>query len=173
MYLPAGRLRGACTGAHVEAARLSFTSWIPRCEFLPTKEEDIKEISADRRHRETPYPGYRLPCEFNPMMGHRGCRLAVSTRKEIASADHRRHQHRHQRPEKHPDWKMVPEIMIPGRSEVKGAQVRQGRGGRHHDKIIQDARIDMKYEVGTMIPDPRAALTADRIAKEASSSPSA
>ena len=137
----------------------------PLHEFLPTKEEDIKEIAGEIGVTvERLHEVIASLHEFNPMMGHRGCRLAVSypeiaemqTTAVINAAINVQ--------KKHPDWKMVPEIMIPLVGElkyVKDVVVATA------DKIIKDAGIDMKYEVGTMIEIPRAALTADEIAKEA------
>ena len=105
--------------------------------------------------------------EFNPMMGHRGCRLAVSypeiaemqTTAVINAAINVQ--------KKHPDWNMVPEIMIPLVGEVKELKYVKDVVVATADKIIAGAGISMKYEVGTMIEIPRAALTADEIAKEA------
>ncbi|MBR1660008.1 MAG: pyruvate, phosphate dikinase, partial [Oscillospiraceae bacterium] len=105
--------------------------------------------------------------EFNPMMGHRGCRLAV-TYPEIAAMQTRaviRAAINVQR--RHPDWTMVPEIMIPLVGEVKELKYVKDVVTKTADEEIAAAAIDMKYKVGTMIEIPRAALTADEIAKEA------
>ena len=140
----------------------------PLHEFLPTKEEDIVEIAGELgitvEHLHEVIASLH---EFNPMMGHRGCRLAVSypeiaemqTTAVINAAINVQ--------KKHPDWTMVPEIMIPLVGEVKELKYVKDVVVATADKIIKDAGIDMKYEVGTMIEIPRAALTADEIAKEA------
>ena len=140
----------------------------PLHEFLPTKEEDIVEIAGELgitvEHLHEVIASLH---EFNPMMGHRGCRLAVSypeiaemqTTAVINAAINVQ--------KKHPDWKMVPEIMIPLVGEVKELKYVKDVVTATADKIIKDAGIEMKYEVGTMIEIPRAALTADEIAKEA------
>ena len=140
----------------------------PLHEFLPTKEEDIVEIAGELgitvEHLHEVIDSLH---EFNPMMGHRGCRLAVSypeiaemqTTAVINAAINVQ--------KKHPDWTMVPEIMIPLVGEVKELKYVKDVVTATADKIIKDAGIEMKYEVGTMIEIPRAALTADEIAKEA------
>ena len=105
--------------------------------------------------------------EFNPMMGHRGCRLAVTypeiaamqTRAVISAAINVQ--------KRHPDWKMVPEIMIPLVGEVKELKYVKDVVVKNADELITASGLDMKYLVGTMIEIPRAALTADEIAKEA------
>ncbi len=105
--------------------------------------------------------------EFNPMMGHRGCRLAVSypeiaemqTEAVIKAALNVQ--------KKHPDWNIVPEIMIPLVGEVKELAYVKKIVCNTADAIIKEAGSDMHYKVGTMIEIPRAALTADEIAKEA------
>ena len=108
------------------------------------------------------------------MMGHRGCRLAVTypeiaamqTRAVISAAINVQ--------KRHPDWKMVPEIMIPLVGEVKELKYVKDVVVKNADELITASGLDMKYLVGTMIEIPRAALTADEIAKEAeTSSPSA
>ena len=140
----------------------------PLHEFLPTKEEDILEIAAEMGITvEKLHNVIDALHEFNPMMGHRGCRLAVSypeiaemqTTAVINAAINVQ--------KKHPDWTMVPEIMIPLVGEVKELKYVKDVVTATADKIIKDAGIEMKYEVGTMIEIPRAALTADEIAKEA------
>ena len=136
----------------------------PLHEFLPTKEEDIKEIAGEIGVTvERLHEVIASLHEFNPMMGHRGCRLAVSY-PEIAEMQTTAVINVQK---KHPDWKMVPEIMIPLVGEVKELKYVKDVVVATADKIIKDAGIDMKYEVGTMIEIPRAALTADEIAKEA------
>ena len=105
--------------------------------------------------------------EFNPMMGHRGCRLAV-TYPEIAAMQTRAVIRAAVNVQKrHPDWTMVPEIMIPLVGEVKELRFVKSTVVRVADEEIAAAGLEMKYKVGTMIEIPRAALTADEIAKEA------
>ena len=129
----------------------------PLHEFLPTKEEDIKEIAGEMGITvERLHEVIASLHEFNPMMGHRGCRLAVSypeiaemqTTAVINAAINVQ--------KKHPDWTMVPEIMIPLVGEVKELKYVKDVVTATADKIIKDAGIDMKYEVGTMIEIPRA-----------------
>ena len=140
----------------------------PLHEFLPTKEEDIQEIAKEMGISVEKLRNVIASLhEFNPMMGHRGCRLAVSypeiaemqTTAVINAAINVQ--------KKHPDWKMVPEIMIPLVGEVKELKYVKGVVTATADAIIADAGSDMKYLVGTMIEIPRAALTADEIAKHA------
>ncbi|MBC8585777.1 pyruvate, phosphate dikinase [Youxingia wuxianensis] len=140
----------------------------PLHEFLPTVEEDIIELANEMRMDLTDLKAVIASLhEFNPMMGHRGCRLAVSypeiaemqTQAVIEAALNVS--------KKHPDWNLVPEIMIPLVGEVKELAYVKGIVVKTADKIIADAKSDMKYKVGTMIEIPRAALTADEIAKEA------
>ncbi|WP_455055943.1 putative PEP-binding protein, partial [Merdimonas faecis] len=105
--------------------------------------------------------------EFNPMMGHRGCRLAV-TYPEIAKMQTRAVIRAAIKVQKaHPDWTIKPEIMIPLVGEVKELKYVKKFVVETADAEIAAAGIDLKYEVGTMIEIPRAALTADEIAKEA------
>ena len=105
--------------------------------------------------------------EFNPMMGHRGCRLAV-TYPEIAKMQTTAVIRAAITVKKaHPDWNIVPEIMIPLVGEVKELKYVKDVVVKTADAEIAAAGVDMKYEVGTMIEIPRAALTADEIAKEA------
>ena len=140
----------------------------PLHEFVPTDEADIK-LLADSTGKTVEQVKAIIAGlhEFNPMMGHRGCRLAV-TYPEIAemqtsavikaalnvSA-------------KHPEWNIEPEIMIPLVGEVKELAYVKGVVTATADKLIAEAGSSMKYKVGTMIEIPRAALTADEIAKEA------
>ncbi|MDD5937498.1 MAG: pyruvate, phosphate dikinase, partial [Clostridiales bacterium] len=140
----------------------------PLHEFLPTKEEDIVEIAKEMNISvEKLHNVIDSLHEFNPMMGHRGCRLAVSypeiaemqTTAVINAAINVQ--------KKHPDWTMVPEIMIPLVGEVKELKFVKDVVTATADKIIADSGIQMKYQVGTMIEVPRAALTAGEIAKEA------
>ncbi len=140
----------------------------PLHEFVPTIDADI-ELLAKAKGKTT--AEIRLLCaslhEFNPMMGHRGCRLTVTypeiavmqTKAVIKAAI--------AVSKRHPDWKLVPEIMIPLVGEVKELAYCKKIVVETADAIIKEAGVDLKYEVGTMIEIPRAALTADEIAKEA------
>ena len=140
----------------------------PLHEFVPTEEADIELLAKSTGKTVEQVKAIISGLhEFNPMMGHRGCRLAV-TYPEIAemqtsavikaalnvSA-------------KHPDWNIVPEIMIPLVGEVKELAYVKGVVTATADKLIAEAGSSMTYKVGTMIEIPRAALTADEIAKEA------
>ncbi len=140
----------------------------PLHEFLPTKEEDIAEIAAELNISVDELKQVIASLhEFNPMMGHRGCRLAVSypeiaemqTTAVISAAINVN--------KKHPDWNIVPEIMIPLVGEVKELKFVKDIVTSTADKLIADAGVKMAYHVGTMIEIPRAAVTADQIATEA------
>ena len=140
----------------------------PLHEFVPTEEEDIKALAdAQGKSVETIKNIIASLHEFNPMMGHRGCRLAVTypeiavmqTKAVIKAAINVA--------KKHPDWTIVPEIMIPLVGEVKELKYVKDVVVKTADDVIAVAGADLKYEVGTMIEIPRAALTADDIAKEA------
>ncbi|MEE0858399.1 MAG: pyruvate, phosphate dikinase [Acutalibacteraceae bacterium] len=140
----------------------------PLHEFVPTKEEDIVELAGEMNitveHLKDVINGLH---EFNPMMGHRGCRLAV-TYPEIAEMQTTAVINAAIVVNKeHPDYNIVPEIMIPLVGEVKELKYVKDVVTSTADKIIAEAGIDMQYKVGTMIEIPRAALTADEIAKEA------
>ena len=140
----------------------------PLHEFLPTEEKDIVEIAGELNitveHLKNVIASLH---EFNPMMGHRGCRLAVSypeiaemqTKAVIRAALNVA--------AKHPDWNIVPEIMIPLVGEVKELAYVKSIVVETADNLIKEAGSDMHYKVGTMIEIPRAAVTADEIAKEA------
>ena len=139
----------------------------PLHEFLPTKEEDIKEIAGEIGVTvERLHEVIASLHEFNPMMGHRGCRLAVSY-PEIAEMQTTAVINAAIAVTKKGQYKIEPQIMIPLVGEVKELKYVKDVVVATADKIIKDAGIDMKYEVGTMIEIPRAALTADEIAKEA------
>ena len=140
----------------------------PLHEFVPTEEADIKAL-AEAQGKTVEYIKQVIADlhEFNPMMGHRGCRLTV-TYPEIAAmqtkavikaalAVKRRH----------PDWDIVPEIMIPLVGEVKELKFVKDTVVKTADEVIAKSGTELKYEVGTMIEIPRAALTADAIATEA------
>ena len=140
----------------------------PLHEFVPTEEADIEQL-ANAQHKTTQEIRNIINSlhEFNPMMGHRGCRLAVTypeiarmqTRAVIRAAIHVK--------QAHPDWKIVPEIMIPLIGEVKELKFVKNIVVETADAEIQASGVELKYEVGTMIEIPRAALTADEIAREA------
>ncbi len=140
----------------------------PLHEFVPTEEEDIKKLAdAQGKSVETIKNIIASLHEFNPMMGHRGCRLAV-TYPEIAKMQTRAVIRAAINVKKaHPDWDLVPEIMIPLVGEVKELKYVKKFVVETADAEIAAAGADLKYEVGTMIEIPRAALTADEIAKEA------
>ncbi len=140
----------------------------PLHEFLPTKEEDIAEIAAELNISVDELKGVIASLhEFNPMMGHRGCRLAV-TYPEIAEMQTTAViQAAIAVNQKHPDYNIVPEIMIPLVGEVKELKYVKDIVTATADKLIADAGVKMEYHVGTMIEIPRAALTADEIATEA------
>ena len=140
----------------------------PLHEFVPTEEADIELLAKDMGKSVAEIKNIIASLhEFNPMMGHRGCRLAVTfpeiaamqTRAVIKAALNVN--------AKHPDWHIVPEIMIPLVGEVKELKYVKDVVVEIADKLIAEAGSSMKYKVGTMIEIPRAALTADEIAKEA------
>ena len=140
----------------------------PLHEFVPTEEHDIELLAKDMGKSVADIKAIIASLhEFNPMMGHRGCRLAVTfpeiavmqTRAVIRAAINVQ--------KKHPDWNMVPEIMIPLVGEVKELKYVKDVVVKTADEELAAAGMDMKYLVGTMIEIPRAALTADEIAKEA------
>ena len=140
----------------------------PLHEFVPTEEDDIKKLAeAQGKPVETIKNIIASLHEFNPMMGHRGCRLTV-TYPEIAKMQTKAVIRAAINVKKaHPDWALVPEIMIPLTGEVKELKFVKDVVVATADAEIAAAGIDLKYEVGTMIEIPRAALTADEIAKEA------
>ena len=140
----------------------------PLHEFVPTEEHDIELLAKDMGKSVADIKAIIASLhEFNPMMGHRGCRLAVTfpeiavmqTRAVIRAAINVQ--------KKHPDWNMVPEIMIPLVGEVKELKYVKDVVVKTADEELAAAGMNMKYLVGTMIEIPRAALTADEIAKEA------
>ena len=140
----------------------------PLHEFVPTEEADIELLAKDMGKSVAEIKNIIASLhEFNPMMGHRGCRLAVTfpeiaamqTRAVIKAALNVN--------AKHPDWHIVPEIMIPLVGEVRELKYVKDVVVKTADEIISSVKSDMKYKVGTMIEIPRAALTADEIAKEA------
>ncbi len=140
----------------------------PLHEFVPTEEADIETLANDMGKSVADIKAIIAGLhEFNPMMGHRGCRLSVTypeiaamqTRAVIKAALNVQ--------ERHPEWNIVPEIMIPLVGETKELKYVKNIVVDTADAIISDEGSDMKYMVGTMIEIPRAALTADEIAKEA------
>ena len=140
----------------------------PLHEFVPTEEADIELLAKDMGKSVAEIKNIIASLhEFNPMMGHRGCRLAV-TFPEIAAMQTRAVIKAAINVQKaHPDWNIVPEIMIPLVGEVKELKFVKKTVTETADRIIAEAGSSMKYKVGTMIEIPRAALTADEIAKEA------
>ena len=140
----------------------------PLHEFVPTNEQDL-ELLAESQGKTV--GEIRQICaslhEFNPMMGHRGCRLTVTypeiavmqTKAVIKAAINVQ--------KRHPDWKVEPEIMIPLVGDDKELQFCKKTVTETADAIIKESGVALKYEVGTMIEIPRAALTADEIAKDA------
>ncbi len=140
----------------------------PLHEFVPTEEADIKKL-ADSKGKSVEEIKAMIDSlhEFNPMMGHRGCRLAV-TYPEIAKMQTTAVIRAAINVKKaHPDWNVEPEIMIPLIGDIKELKVVKKVVVETADAEIAAAGSDMKYEVGTMIEIPRAALTADEIASEA------
>ena len=140
----------------------------PLHEFVPQKEEDIVELAGEMKISVDELKAVIDSLhEFNPMMGHRGCRLAV-TYPEIAEMQTTAVINAAITVNKeHPEFKIVPEIMIPLVGEIKELKYVKDIVTATADKLIADAGIEMTYHVGTMIEIPRAALTADEIAKEA------
>ena len=140
----------------------------PLHEFVPTEEEDIKKL-ADAQGKTVEQIKTIIASlhEFNPMMGHRGCRLAV-TYPEIAKMQTSAVIRAAINVKKnHPDWNIKPEIMIPLVGDIKELKYVKKFVVETADAEIKAAGSDLEYEVGTMIEIPRAALTADDIAKEA------
>ena len=140
----------------------------PLHEFVPTDEADIKALAKAQGKTVAQIKQIISDLhEFNPMMGHRGCRLTVTypeiavmqTKAVIKAAIAVK--------KKHADWNIVPEIMIPLTGEVKEMKFVKDVVVKTADEVIKEAGVELKYEVGTMIEIPRAALTADDIAKEA------
>ena len=140
----------------------------PLHEFVPTEEADIAALAAAQGKSVEDIKNIIASLhEFNPMMGHRGCRLAV-TYPEIAKMQTSAVIRAAINVSKaHPDWTIVPEIMIPLAGDVKELKFVKKFVVETADAEIAAAGSDLKYEVGTMIEIPRAALTADEIAKEA------
>ncbi len=140
----------------------------PLHEFVPTSEEDIAALAKTQGKTVAQIKQIIADLhEFNPMMGHRGCRLTVTypeiavmqTKAVIKAAI--------AVSKRHPDWKIVPEIMIPLVGEVKELAFVKNTVVETADAVIKEAGVQLKYEVGTMIEIPRAALTADEIATQA------
>lgn len=140
----------------------------PLHEFVPTEEADIAELAKTQGKTVEQIKAIIAGLhEFNPMMGHRGCRLCVTypeiakmqTRAVIKAAINVK--------KNHPDWNVVPEIMIPLVGDVKELKYVKNIVVGVANELIKNSGIELKYEVGTMIEIPRAALTADEIATEA------
>ncbi len=140
----------------------------PLHEFVPTDAEDIKALAETQGKTVKQIKQIISDLhEFNPMMGHRGCRLTVTypeiavmqTKAVIKAAINVQ--------KNHPDWKVVPEIMIPLVGEIKELKYVKDVVVKTAKEVIKESGVKLKYEVGTMIEIPRAALTADEIAKEA------
>ena len=140
----------------------------PLHEFVPTSEYEIEQLAKTQQKPVSEIKAIIQSLhEFNPMMGHRGCRLAVTypeiaamqTKAVIRAAINTM--------KKHPDWKVVPEIMIPLVGEVKELKYVKDVVVKTADAEIAAAGVEMEYQVGTMIEIPRACLTADEIAKNA------
>ena len=140
----------------------------PLHEFVPTEEADIEALAKTQGKTVAQIKQIISDLhEFNPMMGHRGCRLTVTypeiavmqTKAVIKAAINVK--------KKHKDWNIVPEIMIPLTGEAKEMKFVKDIVVKTADEVIATAKAELKYEVGTMIEIPRAALTADEIAKEA------
>ena len=140
----------------------------PLHEFVPTEEEDIKALAAAQGKTVEDIKNIIASLhEFNPMMGHRGCRLAV-TYPEIAAMQTKAVIKAAINVKKnHADWNVKPEIMIPLVGDVKELKYVKKVVVETADAVIAEAGSDLKYEVGTMIEIPRAALTADEIAANA------
>ena len=140
----------------------------PLHEFVPTTEEEI-ELLAKKQNKSVAQIKQLISDlhEVNPMMGHRGCRLAVTypeiavmqTKAVIKAAINVQN--------RHPEWNVVPEIMIPLICEIKELEYVKKVVVDTADEVIKQSKSNLKYQVGTMIEIPRAALTADEIAKEA------
>ena len=140
----------------------------PLHEFLPTAPEDIKDLASDLGITVEKLNDVIASLhEFNPMLGHRGCRLAV-TYPEIAEMQtHAVIEAAINVKKRHPDWPVEAEIMIPLVGEIKELKYVKDVVVRVADEVIKASGVDLHYKVGTMIEIPRAALTADEIAKEA------
>ncbi len=140
----------------------------PLHEFLPTKEEDIAEIAGELHLSVEELKDIIASLhEFNPMMGHRGCRLAVTYPEIAAMQTTAVINAAINVMREHPEYHIEPEIMIPLVGEVRELKVVKDVVVKTADKLIADAGVSMRYQVGTMIEIPRAALTADEIAREA------
>lgn len=139
----------------------------PLHEFLPQADEDIKALAKDMGVSFEELKGtVESLHEFNPMMGHRGCRLAVSY-PEIAEMQARAIIEAAVAVKKNKGYDIVPEIMIPLIGEVKELEYVKSVVVKTADEVIKESGMDLKYQVGTMIEIPRATVTADEIAKEA------
>ena len=140
----------------------------PLHEFVPTEEADIEALAKAQGKTVAQIKQIISDLhEFNPMMGHRGCRLTVTYPEIAVMQTNAVIKAAIAVQQRHPDWNVVPEIMIPLVGEVKELAFVKKFVVETADKLIKEAGVDLKYEVGTMIEIPRAALLADEIAKEA------
>ncbi len=140
----------------------------PLHEFVPTDEADIEALAKAQGKTVAQIKQIISDLhEFNPMMGHRGCRLTVTYPEIAVMQTNAVIKAAIAVQKRHPDWKVVPEIMIPLVGEVKELAFVKKTVVETADKVIKESGVALKYEVGTMIEIPRAALTADEIAKEA------
>ena len=140
----------------------------PLHEFVPTEEEDIKALAKTQGKTVAQIKQIISDLhEFNPMMGHRGCRLTVTYPEIAVMQTNAVIKAAIAVQKRHPDWKVVPEIMIPLVGEVKELAFVKKTVVETADAVIKAAGVDLHYEVGTMIEIPRAAITADEIATEA------
>ena len=140
----------------------------PLHEFVPTDEADIKALAKAQGKTVAQIKQIINDLhEFNPMMGHRGCRLTVTYPEIAVMQTNAVIKAAIAVQKRHPDWKVIPEIMIPLVGEVKELAFVKKTVVETAEKVIKESGVDLKYEVGTMIEIPRAALLADEIAKEA------
>ncbi len=140
----------------------------PLHEFVPTAEEDIVALAKAQNKTVAQIKQIISDLhEFNPMMGHRGCRLSVTYPEIVVMQTNAIIKAAINVQKKHPTWKVSPEIMIPLVGEVKELAFVKKVVVDTADRLIKDMKSDLKYQVGTMIEIPRAALLADEIAKEA------
>ena len=140
----------------------------PLHEFVPTEEADIEALAKAQNKSVAQIKQIISDLhEFNPMMGHRGCRLCVTYPEIAVMQTNAVIKAALAVKSRHPDWNIVPEIMIPLTGEVKEMKFVKDIVVKTADEVIAASDTELKYEVGTMIEIPRAALTADEIAKEA------
>ena len=140
----------------------------PLHEFLPTAEDDIKELASEM-NIDVNLLKAKIDSlhEFNPMMGHRGCRLSISYPELAIMQTKAVIQAYVNVKKKHPEYNFVPEIMIPLVGDINELKYIKNVVVKTADKVLNDNQMSVKYKVGTMIEIPRAALLADELAKEA------